>query len=669
MSWEVDGAVIGACVVLFAAGAAGHAWAASYAEIDITDTSPTEIDMYGDTLYVLDDTGVIYAHTGQDLATVRTLHANNTAPAGMLAYDTDTIYVPDRQGMVYAYGTDPHVVSIHPGNSDPVAITGYDTTVYVADDSGHLYAYTIQTDQRWVHDTIIALPIPGVWPSAMYVHDGIIHAAYVAFGTAHVYEYDKTWNMAFSLALENSQMDITSSDDSIYVLDGSVIYEYDTGGNPIIVYDITTPAANPMGISVFDGLFYILDHKYVHRSDTWDIVADVGDVHIPTGLFVYDDDIGTVYVADDMSDVIYVNDTHTAPLHPDNMHPVGVTAEDDTAYVADSNAMVYVYDIRSDGEWVYEYVIALDERNRSPVGVSIDGGILYVADDSAGMIYGYTGKLWSLLGMIPLYDDNLDPVGVASYGSRLYVMDGNGIVYSYVNTIDGWKWTHDISLHSEILYPADVSVSEGVMYVGDGATDMLYTYDKVWDSTYLSTGGIIGGITMYDDTLYAMATYSDRDPVIAAYERIGDIWHRYDDIKLHDGNDCPAGMGMQDHTLFVTDRDGGVYVYGDDKRQKIDLYFENSYPADVTIYDESMYVLDPIDDAVYVYDQFDETWFYSYHFSLDRYGANPSGIVIDKGKMYIVYQDDNIISVYQSLRGTSSDSVSLATSQPHLSAQ
>ena len=590
--------LIGVCMILLAAGAAGHAWAASYGEIDLTNTAPTDIDMFGDILYVLDDAGWIYTYTGieWDSSITLKLHANNVSPAGILAYDYDTIYVLDKQGMVFVYGTDPDVILLHPENNNPVAIAGYDDMVYVADSLARLYVYNVQPDGKWVYDSIIALPVPNVSPTALYVHDRIVHVAYVATGTVHVFEHTgSAWRVPYTISLEEPQasMDLSSQDGYVYVLDGSIVYKYDASGNPIIEYDIILPATDPAGISVFDGQFYILDGTHVYQSNTWDIVAEVSETSTPTGLFVHDD-IG-VYVSDDTSDAIYVNGTLSILLHPDNTNPSGITYQDDVAYVSDSSGHVYVYNVQPDGESTYESTIILYDGNQSPAGVTINNEILYVVDDTTHMIYGYAGKHWSLVGAIPLQDDNANPAGIASYGSRLYVVDGNSVVYSYVNTIDSWTWSHDIPLHSGNQDPVDISIVDGSIHVTDGAAGTLYTYDKTWDSTKL---------VMVNHT----GQFGDGDP-------------SYD----------------------------------------INLHYENSNPLNTYLYNEALYVLDS-NNIVYVYDLFDNMWFYSYQFSLEQYSIGLVGMAIDAGQMYIV--DDDVVSVYRSLHGTSVDHTPAVRYQP-----
>ena len=585
-------------MVLFAAGMIGQAWAASFAEIGLTNPNPTDIDMFGDVLYVLDDDGWIYLYTGEswsDSSTGIKLHADNASPVGILAYDYATIYVLDKQGMVFVYGADTYVIPIHPENVNPVAITGYNATAYVADASGQLFIYAVQPNGEWIYDSSITLAVPNVLPSAIYAQYGLFHAAYVAGSTVHVFEYDRKWDVPFTISLENPRagMDMTSLDDSIYVLKGYTIHEYDANGNPVIEYDIMLPATDPAGISVFDGQFYILDGTQVYRSDTWNIVAGISGTSLPTGLFVYDD-IG-VYVSDDISDGVYTNSTHSTQLHSDNTHPSGITYHDNTAYVADSDGHVYMYNVLSGEEWTHESTIILDAQNRSPTGVTLNNQVLYVVDNSTNTIYGYVGDdLWSLVGTIPLHDDNSDPTGIVLYGSRLYVLDGNGVVYSYVNTIDNWIWSHSILLHSKDQTPVGISMSDDIMHVayGDGIS---HAYDKS-----LAYTGVVNSTE-----------------------------------------------------------------YGDTPNYNIHMHPENGSPSDIRLYEGVLYVLDSADDAIYVYDQFNEAWFYSYHFSLNQHNLNPVGMVIDADQMYVV-NDDNILHVYQLLHSTQSDTPPVNSPQLYL---
>ena len=655
---------ITACLVLFAAGAMGHAWAASYVEIDLTNTSPVDIDVFDDILYVLDDTGWVYMYMGDewDSSVTVILHTNNISPTGILAYDSSTIYVLDTQGMVYVYGADSDVILIHPENRDPVAISGYDNIVYVADGSGVLFVYTVQPNGEWAYDSSIRLPVPNVSPSAIYVHDGVIHTAYVAGSTAHVFAYNgAAWNVPFTLSLENPQASLamTSIDNSVYVLDGLTVYEYDTDGNPVIEYGMVLPATDPMGISVFDGRFYILDGTHVYESERWHVVANVKDTSPPTGLSMHDGAV--VCASDKMSGGVYVNSTHTRLLHSDNTHPSGVASHDNTAYVSDSDGHVYVYSVQS-GEWIYEFSILLDEHNRSPSGVTVNNGILYVVDNVTDTIYGYAGTQWYLAGTISLDRDNRDPAGIALYGSRLYVVDDNGVVHSYLNTIDNWSWAYDVPLHSENRGPVDISVSDGMIYVADNVHDGLYTYAKTWDDiAELSTGGVISDITAYNNTLYVTTTYPNADTVIVVYDRTDTGWIKSHYIDIHNSGGHPADVYVKNHTLMITDQGRGMYTLDDGSGQlyNIDLYSENKFPVDVNLYDDVLYVLDSVQNTIYVYDLFNETWFYTYHFPLSQYSVTPVGMTIDAGQMYVL--DNDVVSVYYSRHAIPTGTVSTTT--------
>ena len=567
--------IIGVCAVLLAAGVAGQVWAASYVEITLTNTSPTDIDMFGGVLYVLDDTGLIYLYTGErrDLSATIQLNADNTSPAGIHVYDSDTIYVLDGQGMVYVYGTDPHAMPLHEENGNPVAMTGFDDAVYVADNSGELYVYTVQSDRKWAFDSTIALPVPHVSPSGIYVNNGIIHSAYVAADTVHVFPYDTKWEAPYTISYESiNSLDITSMGESIYVLKDSAVYEYDISGNPVIEYDIMTPAIDPAGISVFEGLFYILDGTNVHQSGTWDIVAAVSDSSLPTGLF---HDGISMYVVDDLSNAIYVNDTHTAHLHTDNAQPTGIAVHDNMAYVADSDGHVYMYNVQPSDMCAYSSAITLDDNNQSPSGVAVNNGILYIVDDLSYAIYGYTGNIWSLEGTIPLHDDNRNPTGMASYGSRLYVVDGDGTVYSYVNTIDSWIWAHDIPLHTENRDPVDISIVDGSIHVTDGVSNKLYTYDKTWDSTELYTANQTDQVSeTYDIDLYfennnptdirmyngALYVLDSVDGIIYVYDQFGDKWIYSYHFSVDQYTAHPVGIAIDDGKLYVAYEDG-ISVY------------------------------------------------------------------------------------------------------------
>ena len=211
-----------------------------------------------------------------------------------------------------------------------------------------------------------------------------------------------------------------------------------------------------------------------------------------------------------------------------NRNPTGIWSDGTTMWVADRNAKIYAYNMRSKARDRGRDFTLEDARNESPAGIWSDGTTMWVVDLADGKIYAYNmrSKARDRDKDIDLSVEHDVPKGIWSDGTTM--------------------WVKESSYQFDKIYAYNMKTK---------AHDPNKDFNTLTDAGEQDTDGIWSdGTTMLVADGYRHKIY--------AYNMRSKARNKGQDFDLAAGNTSPTGMWSDGTTVWVADYGGYIYAYG-----------------------------------------------------------------------------------------------------------
>ena len=529
----------------------------------------------------------------------------------------------------------------------------YTATDADGDSATHSFTITVRAEYDGAPPEIYDLPAEQSRPRGITYADGRF---YVASGV-QVTVYDDDWQRepSFDFRLANigtgnpNGWGITNSDDRFYLLDWNFlnVYAYGIDGqrDATADFELHGDNAQPVGISYADGRLYVLDQDakvYAYRSDGQrDTAAE----------FVLEE--GKTDIQGSVSFAV------------GNTYPLDITYADGRFYVVDSNDRVYAYGANGQRDAAADFYLHPENSSGEKAIAYVDGRF-FVASLARGFrVFAYpidgtseaepgeaSFEAGATISGLPTGTWAPDVTSGASVtsdsdGTRVEFDDGG-----YIET-GGYRYTCQGTGGCEI---GSGTVATGTIVrtsVAATPTDTMPAFDDGREP-----GDLVYEVEAAIDAL-SLPAASGGDGTLS-YSLSPDVPGLSFDATARQLTGTPTTVGTYAMTYTVTDADGDTdslsfTITVEDKAdtseddtnqvQMFDLHDDNGHPAGIAHADGRFYVVDTIDDKVYVYGesgQYEATADFDLHDDNDH----AEGIAYANGRLYVLDWHDRKVYAY-----------------------
>ena len=359
---------------------------------------------------------------------------------------------------------------------------------------------------------------------------------------------------------------------TLWLIGGTTVREYWTNGTQKSSFSTDAANADPMGITEFNGSFYIgdgADQKYYRyfvngtyvgvafESATEGNIEPVGGTTNGTYIWITDNDVDEVYK-------YWINGTYTGDSFDtagsSNTFPFGITNNDTYIWVTDgSDKKAYKY--LMDGTPVDSFSMAII-GNSNPFGITNNDTFFWIVDITDDEVYKYflNGKYISSFDTAA--SGNTNPSGITNNDTYIWVTDvvedevykywANG---TYINSFD--------TATNNNNEPFGITNNNTFFWITDDEDDKVYKYlidGTPVDSFSTSSSGNNDpvGITTNNTFLWVEDWVDDK-----VYKYLMDGTFTGDSFDVAgSGNDAARGVTNDGTYIWVTDFfNGDVYKY------------------------------------------------------------------------------------------------------------